>query len=95
MKLMASKVLKRSVVIRGHKTSISIEDEFWGGLRRIAETRGLTISALLKEIDEGRDCGNLSSAIRVHVLKYYRDKGVTASPTPQLDARLDNNFRQH
>ena len=79
MKLTASKVLKRSVVIRGHKTSISIEDEFWAGLKQIAGERELTLSALLKEIDERREYGNLSSAIRVHVLTYYRDRCADAS----------------
>jgi predicted DNA-binding ribbon-helix-helix protein len=73
MELMASKVLKRSIVLRGHKTSISIEDEFWAGLKHIAEERGMTLSALVNKIDDRREYGNLSSAIRVHVLTYYRD----------------------
>ena len=82
MELMASKVFKRSVVIRGHKTSISIEDEFWGGLKHIATERGITLSALIKEIDERREWGNLSSAIRVHVLTHYRDLSEAAPRSP-------------
>ena len=87
MQLMASKVLKRSVVIRGHKTSISIEDEFWAGLKHIATERGITLSALIKEIDERREWGNLSSAIRVHVLTYYRDLCEAALLSPPSTVR--------
>lgn len=60
---------KRSVVIGGHKTSISLENEFWNHLRRIAQRRGTTVSLLLSEIDETRDNPNLSSAARVYILK--------------------------
>ena len=79
MKMVGSKVLKRSVVIRRHKTSISIEDEFWDGLRHVAAERGMTLSALINEIDRQRDYGNLSSAIRVHVFTYFRDRRVCDS----------------
>ena len=82
MKLVGSKVLKRSVVIRRHKTSISIEDEFWDGLRHIAAERGMAMSALINEIDQQRDYGNnLSSAIRVHVFTYFRDRWVAKPKT--------------
>ena len=59
-------VAKRSIVIAGHKTSISLEDEFWNGLKTIAQNRRRTLSGLVAEIDKNRQ-GNLSSAIRVFV----------------------------
>jgi len=71
---MKSPVVKRSIVIRGHKTSVSLEDEFWKGLREIAAERGMTLSVLVAEIDEKKQYGNLSSAIRLFVLDSYRDQ---------------------
>lgn len=62
---------KRSVVVAGHRTSISLEDAFWRALAEIARTRGISLNALVSEIDEERG-GNLSSAIRVYVLDWYR-----------------------
>lgn len=59
---------KRSVSITGHRTSISLEDAFWSALQRIARRRGLTLAALVSEIDSART-GNLSSALRVYVLE--------------------------
>jgi len=69
---MESLVLKRSVVIAGHKTSVRLEDAFWRGLKEIAAARHVTLSALVADIDTGRANGNLSSAIRLFVLGYYR-----------------------
>jgi predicted DNA-binding ribbon-helix-helix protein len=63
---MNSTVTKRSVVIAGRKTSISLEDEFWNGLKAIAHHHRRTLSAVVGEIDQKRS-GNLSSAIRVFV----------------------------
>ena len=61
---------KRSVVIDGHKTSISLEDQFFGPLKAIAATRKTTIGAMLEQIDKDRKRGqNLSSAVRVFVLE--------------------------
>ena len=71
---MKSPVIKRSIVIAGHKTSVSLEDAFWRGLKEIAIGRDKTLSALVAEIDTGRPQGNLSSAIRLFVLDYYREK---------------------
>lgn len=67
---------KRSVTLRGHRTSVSLEDVFWDGLRDIARTRGTTLNALAAEIDEARglDAG-LASAIRVFVFKTLRQPG--------------------
>jgi len=59
---------KRSVVIAGHATSISLEEEFWEALKIIAERRGLSLNGLVAVID-GERSGNLSSALRLHVLK--------------------------
>ena len=72
-----SAVLKRSVVIAGHKTSISVEDEFWDSFKEIADERGTTVSALVGAIDGGRKHVNLSSAIRLFVLGVYRDQLVS------------------
>lgn len=62
-------VIKRSVMIAGHPTSITLEDEFWKRLKVIAKARGSTMSQLVAEIDKARGRGNLSSAIRVFVLR--------------------------
>ena len=62
-------VIKRSVMIAGHTTSITLEDEFWKRLKAIAKARGSTLSKLVAEIDKERGKGNLSSAIRVFVLR--------------------------
>lgn len=59
--------MKRSVVVSGHRTSISLEPEFWSELTDIARRRGLSLNALITEIDRGRG-GNLSSAARIYVL---------------------------
>ena len=69
---MKSPVVKRSIVIAGHKTSVSLEDAFWKALKEIAGTRDLTLSDLVASIDTDRRQGNLSSAIRLFVLDHYR-----------------------
>jgi predicted DNA-binding ribbon-helix-helix protein len=69
-----SAVVKRSIVIAGHKTSISLEDEFWDGLKEIARARGMTFTELVAAIDANRNRANLSSAIRLFVLGVYRDQ---------------------
>jgi predicted DNA-binding ribbon-helix-helix protein len=69
---MKSPVVKRSIVIAGHKTSVSLEDAFWKGLKEIAGSRELTLSDLVASIDTDRRHGNLSSAIRLFVLDHYR-----------------------
>src|SRR5512142_204110 len=71
---MKSPVVKRSIVIAGHKTSVSLEDAFWKGLKEIAGTRAVTLSDLVSTIDSERRHGNLSSAIRLFVLDYYRSQ---------------------
>jgi predicted DNA-binding ribbon-helix-helix protein len=69
---MKSPVVKRSIVIAGHKTSVSLEDAFWKGLKEIAGGRDMTLSELVAAIDSDRRHGNLSSAIRLFVLDHYR-----------------------
>jgi predicted DNA-binding ribbon-helix-helix protein len=73
---MKSPVIKRSIVIAGHKTSVSIEDAFWTALKEIAQVRQQSLAELIGAIDGARQIGNttgnLSSAIRVFVLDYYR-----------------------
>jgi predicted DNA-binding ribbon-helix-helix protein len=71
---MKSQVIKRSIVIAGHKTSVSLEDAFWKPFREIANERQMTLSELAARIDADREHGNLSSAIRLFVLGFYRDR---------------------
>jgi predicted DNA-binding ribbon-helix-helix protein len=71
---MKSLVVKRSVVIASHKTSVSLEDAFWEGLKEIAHARSVTLSDLVAAIDSARRHGNLSSAIRLFVLDFYRNQ---------------------
>lgn len=70
--LKKSTVVKRSLIVAGHRTSVSIEDAFWAGLKDIAAGRGLTVTGIVTEIDGARIGGNLSSAIRLYVLQYFR-----------------------
>ena len=69
---MSEGILKRSVMIAGHRTSVSLEAPFWEALREIAAGRGVSVAALVGEIDAGRGGQNLSSAIRVFVLAAFR-----------------------
>jgi predicted DNA-binding ribbon-helix-helix protein len=64
-----ARVIKRSLVVAGHRTSISLEDAFWRRLRRIAAERGLSLNRLAAMVDASRGGANLSSAIRVFVLQ--------------------------
>jgi predicted DNA-binding ribbon-helix-helix protein len=83
--VMKSLVVKRSVVLAGHKTSVSLEDAFWKSLKEIAGYRHTTLSSLLATIDSERQHGNLSSAIRLFVLGFYRE---------QLDNRVAREAAQ-
>ena len=69
---MKSTVPKRSIVLAGHKTSISLEDAFWRALKDIAGSRRTTLSDLISSIDHERERGNLSSALRLFVLNHYQ-----------------------
>ena len=63
------RVVKRSLAIAGHRTSVSLEEAFWGRLKALALKRGLSVSALAAEVDAARGEANLSSALRVFVLE--------------------------
>ena len=68
-------IRKRSITIRGHRTSISLEEPFWDDLRMIAKREGRTIGGLITAIDRTRQPDdNLSSAVRIYVLNWYRDR---------------------
>jgi predicted DNA-binding ribbon-helix-helix protein len=71
---MKSRVIKRSVVVNDHKTSISLEDAFWSCLNEIAQAQGVTVSQTVTEIEKSRQEGNLSSAIRLFVLDWTRSE---------------------
>jgi predicted DNA-binding ribbon-helix-helix protein len=75
---MKSPVIKRSILIAGHRTSVSLEDAFWKALKDIAQARHVSVAELIALIDAARQtgahAGNLSSAIRVFVLDYYRER---------------------
>ncbi|MDH7799638.1 MULTISPECIES: ribbon-helix-helix domain-containing protein [unclassified Beijerinckia] len=75
-------VTKHSLVIAGHRTSISLEAPFWEALKELARERNLSLAALVGEIDDKRGEANLSSALRVFVLRQTQAKLQTA-PLPQ------------
>ena len=67
-------VAKRSIILAGHKTSVSLEDAFWQGLKDIAASRRITLSDLVGSIDTAREHSNLSSAIPLFVLNHYQSR---------------------
>ncbi len=71
---MKSLVVKRSVVIGGHRTSVSVEEAFWKSLKEIAGSQNMSLSDIVTKIDSKRECGNLSSAIRLFVFNVYREQ---------------------
>jgi predicted DNA-binding ribbon-helix-helix protein len=73
---MKSPVVKRSIVVAGHKTSVSLEEAFWNGMKEISGLRNMTLSELVGEIDNNRQQGNLSSAIRLFVLDHFKARAV-------------------
>lgn len=106
VRLMKSSVTKHSILLNGHKTSISLEGQFWEGLREISGRENITVSALVEKIDHGRVTHNLSSAIRVYVLAHFRARasrpelptdrphnGTSSSPTkrPVLESAVAAN----
>lgn len=91
---MKSAIVKRSVVIHGHKTSVSLEQPFWNIVREIAQAEQTTVSALLRRIDEARQHANMSSAVRVYVLEHVRARaerniGSVEQARPLYGHRLD------
>ena len=85
-RIMKSPVVKRSIVVAGHKTSVSLEEAFWNGMKEISGLRSMTLSELVGEIDSNRQQGNLSSAIRLFVLDYFRTRAVPAAAAAAPEA---------
>jgi len=69
---MKSAIVKRSIMIAGHRTSISLEDAFWKGLKEIAAKHDTSVQNVVAAVHGGRHRGNLSSTLRLFVLEYYR-----------------------
>ena len=81
---MTARPVKHSLTLRGHRTSVSLEDEFWRAFRQIAAEKGQPVNVLATAIDEARDSDiGLASAIRIYVLRYYRDR---VAPAPDMPA---------
>jgi len=98
---MNSAVVKRSIVIAGHKTSVSLEDAFWNGLKEIGREHKTTLSGLVGDIDVRRLHANLSSAIRIFVLHHFRSQipqtsthRVEASTKMHRVANVGHSFQQ-
>jgi predicted DNA-binding ribbon-helix-helix protein len=86
---MNSSAVKRSIVVGGHKTSVSLEEAFWSGMKEISRARSMTLSQLVSEIDANRNEGNLSSAIRRFVLDH--SKGHAVAPIGDLRSRASQD----
>jgi predicted DNA-binding ribbon-helix-helix protein len=80
-----SAIIKRSIVLAGHKTSISLEEAFWQGLKDIASKKQQTLSELVGTIDSERRFGNLSSAVRLFVLNHYQERAPSERATHPSD----------
>jgi predicted DNA-binding ribbon-helix-helix protein len=91
---MKSSVSKRSIVIGGHKTSVSLEEPFWRGLKDIAQDQHMTLSTMVGKIDTNRKQGNLSSALRLFVLERVRTLSSEFSAAHVEAAKL-NGGSQH
>jgi predicted DNA-binding ribbon-helix-helix protein len=84
----SSAVVKRSINLARHKTSVSLENQFWEALREIALKRNIPTAVLIEQIDNNRTGSNLSSAIRLFVLNYFKTVGrlSPSNTTPDLNA---------
>jgi predicted DNA-binding ribbon-helix-helix protein len=91
---MKSAVVKRSIVIAGHKTSVSLEDEFWNGLKEIVQKQKMTLAGLVGDIDVRRLHTNLSSAIRLFVLAHFRSQ-ISQTSTDRMDSREEMPGMMH
>jgi len=83
---MKSSIVKRSITIDGHRTSVSLEETFWSDLKRIARAQDATLSELVAKIDHTRERGTLSTAIRLYVLEHIHLVGVAPKAGPVLIA---------
>ena len=77
---MQSLIAKRSIMVKNQKTSVSLEDDFWEGLREIARLRRVSLSRLISSIDADRQFTNLSSAIRLFVLGFFKEEQALRHP---------------
>jgi predicted DNA-binding ribbon-helix-helix protein len=84
MNMTKSPVVKRSIIVGGHKTSVSLEEPFWSGMKEISAQRGMTLSEVVSEIDKNRQQGNLSSAIRLFVLDHFKSRAGSSTGGSQL-----------
>jgi predicted DNA-binding ribbon-helix-helix protein len=91
---MKSTIVKRSIVLSGHKTSVSLEDAFWRGLKDIATTRRTTLSDLIGSINAGRQQGNLSSALRLFVLNHYQTRPASELASGSHAGEADSSGRR-
>lgn len=94
-RVMKSPVVKRSIVVAGHKTSVSLEEAFWNGMKEISSVRDMTLSELVGEIDSNRQQGNLSSAIRLFVLDYFRSRALQAQQQAVADTKTESSLTAH
>lgn len=89
---MKSPVVKRSIVVAGHKTSVSLEEAFWNGMKEISGQRSVTLSELVGEIDGARKQGNLSSAIRLFVLDHFRSRASACESASGLNGSMNREL---
>jgi predicted DNA-binding ribbon-helix-helix protein len=88
---MKSAVIKRSILINGRKTSVSLENEFWAALHEIAVGKNTAVSAMVERIDSDRENINLSSAVRVFVLNHFRPRAKMRVPQAVNSGRRNTN----
>jgi len=89
---MKSTVVKRSIVLAGHKTSVSLEDAFWNALKEVATAQGRTLSDLVTSIDVDRREGNLSSCLRLFVLDFYRARLAKQISAPKCTGGTEKDY---
>jgi predicted DNA-binding ribbon-helix-helix protein len=86
---MKSAIVKRSVVIAGQKTSVSLEDAFWTALKELAREQTVPLCELVTRINARRIAGNLSSALRLFVLEHFRERATGVASTRAADVQPD------
>jgi predicted DNA-binding ribbon-helix-helix protein len=84
---MKSAIVKRSVVIAGQKTSVSLEDSFWTALKELAGEQNVPLCELVTRINARRNAGNLSSALRLFVLEHFRERATGVQSSRAADAQ--------
>jgi predicted DNA-binding ribbon-helix-helix protein len=86
---MKSAIVKRSVVIAGQKTSVSLEDSFWAALKELAREQDLPLCELVTRINAQRSAGNLSSALRLFVLEHFRERATGVRTARAADVQAE------